>query len=166
MKTYTVRATRSGNWWAIDAPEVPGVHSQARRLDQVEAMAREALALVLEVDEDSFDLVVDPVLPDEAQRIVDALNASRAAADLAANLAALRAKMAAVILHDREHMPFRDIGEVLGLSHQRAHQLISGVELEELTGQISMIESKLREPLVITADTEDAPARKKARQSA
>jgi hypothetical protein len=35
MKTYTVRAERSGHWWALEAPEIPGLYSQARRLDQV-----------------------------------------------------------------------------------------------------------------------------------
>ncbi len=33
---YTVRVRRSGAWWAIDVPELPGVYSQARRLDRVE----------------------------------------------------------------------------------------------------------------------------------
>src|SRR5690242_11280287 len=33
-KTYTVLARRSGGWWAISVPELKGVHSQARRLDQ------------------------------------------------------------------------------------------------------------------------------------
>ncbi|WP_405105727.1 hypothetical protein OG559_19495 [Micromonospora sp. NBC_01405] len=32
---------RSGNWWSISVPGLRGVHSQARRLDQVEDMARE-----------------------------------------------------------------------------------------------------------------------------
>jgi len=47
---YRVRAVRSGNWWSITVPELPGVFSQARRLDQVEAMAREAIAMMLDVD--------------------------------------------------------------------------------------------------------------------
>ena len=47
---YRVRAVRSGGWWAITVPELPGVFSQARRFDQVEAMAREAIALMLDID--------------------------------------------------------------------------------------------------------------------
>ena len=47
---YRVRAVRSGGWWAITVPELPGVFSQARRLDQVETMAREAIALMLDID--------------------------------------------------------------------------------------------------------------------
>ncbi|SBT51113.1 type II toxin-antitoxin system HicB family antitoxin [Micromonospora auratinigra] len=56
--TYTASCVRSDGWWAISVPEVEGVFSQARRLDQVEAMAREAIALMLDVDPQSFDITV------------------------------------------------------------------------------------------------------------
>ncbi|MEU3452396.1 hypothetical protein ABZ671_02140 [Micromonospora sp. NPDC006766] len=46
-------------------PEIKGVFSQARRLDQVEGMAREAIALMLDVDPHSFDVDVQPDLPQE-----------------------------------------------------------------------------------------------------
>lgn len=59
---YNALCTREGNWWAIDVPGVPGVHTQAKRLDQAEAMARYAVALMLEVPPDSFDVEVTPVL--------------------------------------------------------------------------------------------------------
>lgn len=59
---YNALCTREGNWWAIDVPGVPGVHTQAKRLDQAEAMARDAVALMLEVPPDSFDVEVTPVL--------------------------------------------------------------------------------------------------------
>ena len=49
---YQVRAVRSGNWWAITVPELPGVFAQAKRRDQVEAMAREAIAMMLDIDTD------------------------------------------------------------------------------------------------------------------
>jgi len=55
---YQVHITRSGEWWAIEVPEFPGTRSQAKRLDQVEAMAREAIALMIGVDETSFDVEI------------------------------------------------------------------------------------------------------------
>ncbi len=58
---YTVRAQRTGDWWAIDSPDVPGVFSQAKRLDRVEEMAREAIALLLEVPADSFEVDVQVI---------------------------------------------------------------------------------------------------------
>lgn len=35
---YRAHAVRSGNWWAIDVPDVPGAFTQVRRLDQAESM--------------------------------------------------------------------------------------------------------------------------------
>lgn len=60
---YRVRAERSGRWWAIEVPGVPNAVSQARRIDQLEDMAREVVALLLEVDPDSFDLDIELVSP-------------------------------------------------------------------------------------------------------
>ncbi len=66
--TYTARARRSGSWWAIDVPELPGVYSQARRLDRVESMARDAIALFLDVDPATLDIRVETNLPSSSQR--------------------------------------------------------------------------------------------------
>ena len=58
VTTYRAVCHRSGRWWAVDVPEVFGVHTQARRLDQVAAMARDAVAATLEVDEADVDIEV------------------------------------------------------------------------------------------------------------
>jgi len=124
MATYTARTTRSGNWWAIQISELDGVFSQARRLEQVEDMARDAIAATLDVAPDSFAVTVVPELPAKVQAILDELRASRAAAEVASEAASMKAREAARILHE-EGMPLRDVGRVLGVSHQRAHQLVS-----------------------------------------
>lgn len=62
MKSFTARATRSRRWWAVTVDEDPRVQTQARRLDQVEAVARCVLvdALVLgPADQAKFTVVVD-----------------------------------------------------------------------------------------------------------
>jgi predicted RNase H-like HicB family nuclease len=61
MTHYSVNIERSGRWWAISVPDLPGVFSQARNRAQVEAMAREAIALYLDVSEDSFGLSIREV---------------------------------------------------------------------------------------------------------
>lgn len=122
--TYTARTTRSGNWWAIQIEELDSVFSQARRLEQVEAMARDAIALVLDVDPASFAVTVVPELPAKVQAMIDEVRASREAADVAGEVASMKAREAARILHE-EGMPLRDVGRILGVSHQRAHQLVS-----------------------------------------
>jgi predicted RNase H-like HicB family nuclease len=48
MKSYTVLAERDeAGWWAVRVSELPGVLTQARRLDQVEEFAREAIDLAI-----------------------------------------------------------------------------------------------------------------------
>ena len=47
---YRVEVVRSGEWWAITVPSLRGVFSQARHLDDVPAAAREAIAMMLDVD--------------------------------------------------------------------------------------------------------------------
>ena len=47
---YRVEVVRSGEWWAITVPALRGAFSQARNLDEVPEVAREAIALMLDVD--------------------------------------------------------------------------------------------------------------------
>ena len=60
--TLTARSTRSGGWWAVEVPEVQGLFTQARRLDQVTAAVLDAAALLTGRPESDFDVVVVPVL--------------------------------------------------------------------------------------------------------
>lgn len=46
--TYTATADREGRWWNIQVPEVGG-HTQARRLADIQTMARELIAVTLDV---------------------------------------------------------------------------------------------------------------------
>jgi hypothetical protein len=74
---------------AIRVPELRGVYSQARRLADVEAMARDAIALVNEVAPDSFDITVDTRTPLE---LLDEIEARGREVDAAvARLRGLRA---------------------------------------------------------------------------
>jgi predicted RNase H-like HicB family nuclease len=66
QRTYRGAARRSGQWWAVTVPELRGVFTQARWLGQVAEMAREAVALYLDVDPGNVRIVVAPVLPDRA----------------------------------------------------------------------------------------------------
>jgi hypothetical protein len=61
-KTYDVVAERDGAWWTIEVtsglPKNRVVFTQARRITDLHAMARDAIALLLEVAPDSFDLAI------------------------------------------------------------------------------------------------------------
>jgi predicted RNase H-like HicB family nuclease len=61
----TAKTQRSGGWWAVEVPEIPGVFTQAKRLDQVEAMVRDAVAVMLDIDPETVVVTVDPILPEE-----------------------------------------------------------------------------------------------------
>jgi predicted RNase H-like HicB family nuclease len=121
---YLVRAVRSGRWWAIDVPELPGVLSQARRLDQVESMAREVIALMLNVPEDSFDVSVEPDLDSLGgvrEPILAALRERERAS--AAQDAASSAMRHAVSEVRASGYTSRDAGLLLGISNQRISQI-------------------------------------------
>jgi len=87
-------------------------------------MIREAIAFVAGVPEDSFEIEVVPVLPDEFLREQDSMLEIRARAKLLNSLAAEHARTAARTLADAG-LPMRDIGTIMGISHQRAAQLVA-----------------------------------------
>ena len=124
-KVYTVRAQRDGKWWAISVKGLPGALSQVRRLDQAEAMAREVIALVLDVPEDSFEVVVTPELSEEHQEAL--VEFDRAKEQYAESMAALaeRQKKVTLLLVKDAGLTVRDAATVLGVSFQRVSQLTS-----------------------------------------
>jgi len=124
MKAYEVDARREGRWWEIDVPELD-VLTQARRFAEIEDMARSVIAITADVAPSSFDLNIKVHVDNhddlvDLRREVDELRAAAAAAE-----DALRSRMrqAAADLVS-SGVPVRDIGEVLGVSHQRVSQLI------------------------------------------
>jgi hypothetical protein len=123
MKTFTVRATRSGKWWAVTVDEEPRAQTQARRLDQVESAARSVLvdlSVCGPEEEAVFTLVVHA---DELEPLRAAALKARELASVAVDQAGVVAAKFATEASDAG-MPLRDIGILLGVSHQRAHQLL------------------------------------------
>jgi len=119
--TYTAVCRRAGDWWAISVPEIKGVHTQARRLDQVEAMARDAIALFLDVTPDTLTIEIRPEIPTEAAEAVAARKAAREAETWADKLT--RAAAAALLA---KGYTVRDAGTLLNISPQRVSQLTAG----------------------------------------
>jgi len=123
MKTVTVNAERSGKWWVLDAPEA-GAVSQCRSLSQADAEMREAIAFQLGLPEDGFVIDVHVVVPEEYKALATQATKLRDQAEEASRLASLTWRRAAKVLADRR-MSVRDIGAVMGISHQRAAQLLA-----------------------------------------
>ncbi len=122
---YRVEAERSGDWWAITVPSLSGLFSQAKRLDQVEATAREAIAMMLDTDESSVGLIEVAVTPPAAVvNLMAELKKSVAVASEASHAAATTRRRVAQLMRD-EGLPMRDVGELLGVSHQRVSQILA-----------------------------------------
>jgi len=140
-KTYTVKAVRFGGWWAIDVPEIKGVHTQARKLDNVEAMARDAIAVALDIAPDAFDVAVSTELDEATLRLVEDAQRTREEA------ARAQARAAAALAVSVEHMrvrglTVRDTGRLLGLSHQRVAQVLTSRGSMKNAGGVSRKASK------------------------
>ncbi|MEP6480005.1 MAG: hypothetical protein ABJB03_11475 [Rhodoglobus sp.] len=127
MKHYEAIVSRDGKWWMVSIPALDGL-TQARRLSEAELMAREYIAVTLDVPLDQVEVtisvdaigavtgiasVLESVDSDRAQAAALERDASRQVSQLAKALAA-------------ESVPVRDIGTMLRVSHQRAHQLVNG----------------------------------------
>lgn len=121
--TYAVTATRSGDWWALEVPEVSGASSRARRLDQAEGAAREAIALLLDVPADSFGVEVEPELEGPSGELLHVARLARERAELAQEEARTKT-IAAVRTFAGQGMTVRDIGRLIGVSHQQAAKLL------------------------------------------
>src|SRR6266487_1696595 len=120
---YRVVAERSEDWWAISVPGLSGVFSQARRLDQVDAMAREAIALMLDVDETAVAVTIDPTLPPRtAAAVSEALSRRQARRDAEAREQEALRQAAGALAADG--FTQREAGLVLGLTHQRISQIL------------------------------------------
>jgi hypothetical protein len=124
MNTYTVRVTREGKWWMARVPDIDAL-TQARRLGEVEDMARSLIAITLGIPADSFkiraelDAIEDIRVTERLDRIHDQLGrAAHLEEEARAHTRALAAELSG------KGVPVRDIGTVLGVSFQRAQQLV------------------------------------------
>ena len=114
-KTYQLTATREGQWWIIDVPELD-YRTQARKLDQVEHMGRDLIALMEDVPADSFDVATVVAMP-EATRL------EHEAREVAAQAARDR-RAAARALHDTYGLSAIEVAAVLGVTRARVYQLL------------------------------------------
>jgi len=131
VKTYEVTVSREDRWWMVAVPELGGV-TQARRLDEVERMAREFIAVSTDVPLSKVAVEVTGIEADgqnllEAKTLVDGLR--RRARDLEVLVAELTREVASTLAD--ASVPVRDVSSVLGVSHQRVSQLVQAAVNEE-----------------------------------
>lgn len=125
VKTYTARLQREKDGrWSVELEEEPRIHTWGKTVDQALARMREAAALWFQTDEDEIALVPHPVLPKATSRTVEQARQAREQARSADRLAVEHTRKAAAALTDRG-ISMRDAAVILGISHQRVHQLLT-----------------------------------------
>ncbi len=124
VKSYRVAYERDeSGWWVASVRGVRGCHTQGRTVDEARRRIREALALF--VDNAREVLIVDDVkLPSAATKAIRTYATLRRKADEEDRRAAQAARRAVRVLRTGKlKMSARDAARLLGLSHQRVHQL-------------------------------------------
>lgn len=124
MKTYRVAYVRDeSGWWVASVRGVRGCHTQGRTVEEARRRVIEAMELFVD-DARTASIVDDVKLPSGAAQAVRAYASLRRKAEQEDRRAALAARRAVRILRGgRLKMSARDAARLLGLSHQRVHQL-------------------------------------------
>jgi hypothetical protein len=125
MSTYEAHATRDGNSWTISVPAVDG-SIQAPTISDVTTRAKEHVAGTLDVPPSTVEVHLESLVVDGVG-ILGRARQVRAAREQAEQLEAQAVGHACALAQDLagEGVPVRDIGEVLGVSDQQAHQLVT-----------------------------------------
>lgn len=121
MASYRATVTRDGRFWLV---RVDGVGAtQARHLRELDTMAKDLIALMTGGDPEQVVVDYDIRLPTDVQEHLRRSEELRTASAEAQAAAAAEVRSAARRLHE-QGVALRDVGKVLGVSHQRAHQLV------------------------------------------
>ena len=127
MYRAKVKRDESGMWIARVAG-LAGVHTNAKRLDTLSTRVAEAISLALDSTVSADDVVIEIDYADlglaaaAAEAIFAATKARVALAT--AQREAEEASLAAARTLTSQGFSLRDIGTLVGMSHQRIHQLL------------------------------------------
>jgi len=120
---YDVTVRRDGRFWYIDIPALDGA-TQVRKLSEVDEMAKDYITGVTGTPASQIELAVTIELPADVQAHLAAASALREEEAHARSRAAEESRAAARALKS-QGLTVREVGAALGVSHQRAQQLIS-----------------------------------------
>ncbi len=138
---YTAVYWREGSNWLVELSEEPRVHTFARTLAKAEEHIRDASALWFEKGDVPLKHVYRD-LPSETSEIVWTAREARSRMASAEERALAATREGAHRLIDVAGLSLRDAAHLLGISHQRLHQIVrdpardtgEGRELEHSTG--------------------------------
>lgn len=125
MNVYTVTAERGpSGTWVLECDEL-GVVSQTRRLDRAADEVAEAIAFQSRRKLDEFEIEVVPILPAEVESLRRRADDLGVKAKVASDEAVAARSALARKMKD-EGFTLREMGQVLGVSYQRASELAAG----------------------------------------
>jgi predicted RNase H-like HicB family nuclease len=110
-------------WWVATARDVPGCHTQGRSIRQALSRVREAMAACVGEDVAPDELEPRVHLPAETRRVVARYESACRRLERDQKAARRATDKAVETLVDELSLSVRDAADVLGLSHQRVHQL-------------------------------------------
>ena len=124
VKTYHVTYERDeSGWWVASVRELRGCLTQGRTVDEARRRIVEAMELFID-NARSVKILDDVKLPTSAAKAIRTYATLRKKADRGDRRAAIAARRAVRLLRGgRLKMSARDAARLLGLSHQRVHQL-------------------------------------------
>lgn len=123
MTHYTAHVTADGSGWMVTIPELDRV-TYAPHLRDVKDMAVDLIQIMTDDTTITTD-VLTVIWPEDIQGAISNIHKARTAAELAQQAAA-KTMADNVIQLTKTGKSYRDIGAVLGISHQRVSQLATG----------------------------------------
>ena len=122
---YHVDAYQDDKWWVLQVQELPNAISQVKSLDQADEWIREAINIVSDEPEDSFDVEIIPVVGEELEA------ALAEAREFAAEQDQFQQRMVWMyrsVMLDLSKLltKGKDIAAILKVSPQRVSQLLKG----------------------------------------
>ena len=123
-KIFNVTAQRTprGNWTLVE-PTL-GAVSEVRNLSQAAKDMLEPVAYLAGLKENEIEINIVPILPKETQEQLAEVETARNEAERASKRAASQYRSTVRAMH-KTGITYRDIGVLLGISHQRVSQLIA-----------------------------------------
>jgi predicted RNase H-like HicB family nuclease len=126
--TYTaVYELDTNKWWFVHIDEIPGCHSRGGNIAAARRNILEAASALLEVDESELVIEDDVQLPEPLRKAVAVARQRRAEAEQVRGAAQEATDEALRTLNGSGlGLSTRDMGDLLGVSHQRVNQVLSG----------------------------------------
>jgi predicted RNase H-like HicB family nuclease len=123
-RTYTVIYERDEDgWWVASVRGVRGCRTQGRSIAEARRRIREALSLFVE-EVTNAGFVDDVRLPRAALRALKNARDAKGRARSETAKATAAAALAVRVLTKQLRLSVRDVADLVGLSHQRVHQLV------------------------------------------